>query len=212
MASYTLIANAIKVHNLIFNRRAGDQLTKPDIARKLEISEKQVSSALEFLKGMGYPAAYNEQNHYWFYDWTPADRHRIIADELLPRLRSFPKADFAILLMLNHGLQALRNTRLYNDAKQFVDLLNDDRLSVMNAQVRKIFSYKSRAPEFLDTDCFEAVASAIYQRKQISFHYQKPGDLEFMLRTVDPHHLTCNDEMWYLLGWIQYETPCALLP
>ncbi len=201
MSSYTLIANALKIHQLIFNRRDGESLTKPGMAEQLEISEKQVASAMDFLNGMGYPAAYDEKSHSWFYDWTPADRHALLADELIPKLKAFPKADFSILLMLHHGLEFLKGTRLYTDAKQFSDLFNDDRLSMLNTQVRSMFSYQSRPAQLLDDECFEAVASAIYAREGITFHYQKPEDREPMVRNVEPHHLTCSDEMWYLMGW-----------
>ena len=200
-----MLANALKVHDLIFNYRRG-KLTKPDIANKLEISEKQVTKAIEFLKVMGYPAQYDEANERWHYNWSPEQPLTILSnltDKLLPRLKEFPESEFAVLLMLQHGLQMLKGTRLYGEAKQFVDLLNDNRLSVLRAQVSSMFTYQTRPAQLIDSECFADVASAIYERQQIRFMYQKPEDREPAARTVDPHHLIYSDEIWHVMGWDQ---------
>jgi proteasome accessory factor B len=205
MSSYAMLANALKVHDLIFNYRRG-KLTKPDIANKLEISEKQITKAIEFLKVMGYPAQYDEANERWHYDWSPEQPLTILSDltdKLLPRLKEFPESEFAILLMLQHGLQMLKGTRLYGEAKQFVDLLNDNRLSVLRAQVSGMFTYQTRPAQLIDSECFADVVSSIYERQQIRFMYQKPEDREPAARTVDPHHLIYSDEIWHVMGWDQ---------
>ena len=203
MSSYAMLANALKVHDLIFNYRRG-KLTKPDIANKLEISEKQVTKAIDFLKVMGYPAQYDEANERWHYDWSPEQPLTVLSDltdKLLPRLKEFPESEFAVLLMLQHGLQMLQGTRLYRKAKQFVDLLNDDRLSVLREQVKGMFTYQTRPAQLIDSECFAEVASAVYERQQITFMYQKPEDRQPASRTVDPHHLVYSDEIWHLMGW-----------
>jgi predicted DNA-binding transcriptional regulator YafY len=205
MSSYAMLANALKVHDLIFNYRRG-KLTKPDIAKKLEISEKQVTKAIDFLKVMGYPAQYDEANERWHYDWSPEQPLTVLSDltdKLLPRLKEFPESEFAVLLMLQHGLQMLYGTGLWGKAKQFVDLLNDDRLSVLREQVKDMFTYQTRSAQFIDSKCFAEVASAVYERQQITFMYQKPEDREPAERTVDPHHLIYSDEIWHVMGWDQ---------
>jgi proteasome accessory factor B len=200
MSSYRLIANALHVHDLLLNHRYGE-LTKPAIAEQLGISEKQVTKALDFLKVMGYPAAYDEDDRRWFYDWTQYDRHAVIKEALTPRLGELPKADLGILLMLQRGRELLRNTPLFAEANRFIKaLLDDDRLAIINHQLRDMFSYQSR-PVRLDADCFDAVTSAVYKRRQITFLYQKPEDTEPALRRVDPHHMTCCEEMWSVMGW-----------
>ena len=205
MSSYTLIANALNVHELIFNHRRGE-LTKPDLAEKLEISEKQVTKDIEFLKVMGYPAQYDEATKRWHYNWSPEKPLTILSnltDKLLPRLKEFPESEFAVVLMLQHGLQMLKGTRLYGEAKQFVDLLNDDRLSMLRSQVSSMFTYQTRPAQLIDSESFADAACAIYERQQITFMYQKPEDSEPAARTVDPHHLVYSDEIWQLMGWDQ---------
>ncbi len=199
MSSYTLLRNALQVHDLIINRRRGE-LTKPGIASKLHITEKQVTKAIDFLRVMGYPAKHNAQRNFWYYEWVEQDRHAVIDDVLAPRLKELPKADLGILLMLQRGREFLRNTPLFGEAERFIKLLDDGRLSVINHQLRDMFSYRSR-PVILQPGCFEAVASAVYARKQITFSYRKPEQGSLMRRKVDPHHMTWDDDMWYLMGW-----------
>ncbi len=199
MSSYRLIANALHIHELILNRRIV-RLTKPRIAKKLGVSEKQVTNAIDFLKVMGYPAVYDERTKCWSYDWENYDRRCVVEDVLAPRLEKLPKADLGILLMLQRGREFLRNTPLFVEAERFLNLLEDDRLSVVRHQLRDLFSYQSR-PVNQDGACFEAVAAAVYERKQIVFSYRKPEEKTPSERRVDPHHMTCCDEMWYLLGW-----------
>jgi proteasome accessory factor B len=199
MSSYRLIANALHVHELLLNQRSV-KLTKPAMAEKLRISEKQVTAAIDFLKVMGYPAAYDEITKRWIYDWTQHDRHAVIEDVLLPRLHELPTADLGILLMLQCGREVLRNTPLFAEAERFLKILGDDRLSIINHQLRDMFSYQSR-PVNIDANCFYAVASAVYKRRQLTFLYQKPEDTQPRMRKVDPHHMTCCEEMWFLMGW-----------
>jgi proteasome accessory factor B len=199
MSSYNLIANALHVHDLIINHRRGE-LTKPGMAAKLNITEKQTAKAIDFLRVMGYPAEYDEESKRWHYECTPEDRNALIDDVLAPRLKKLPKADLGILLMLQRGREFLRHTPLFAEAEGFVKLLDDGRLSVLNHQLRDMFSYQSR-PARLQEGCFEAVASAVYERKQITFSYRKPEETCASERRVDPHHMTCSEEMWYLMGW-----------
>jgi hypothetical protein len=52
--SDTLLGNAPQVHDLIIHRKRR-KLTKLGIAIKLNTTEKRVTKAIDFFRGMGYP-------------------------------------------------------------------------------------------------------------------------------------------------------------
>ncbi|MEI6715433.1 MAG: WYL domain-containing protein [Verrucomicrobiota bacterium] len=200
MSSIAHLANALKVHALIDASVPGRSLTKPEIGSKLGLSEKQVTSCIKLLLKMDLPAEYDETEHRWWYEWDEASP-RSLADKLAPRLRNIPDQEFAVLLMLRHGLEQLRGTPMFGSVSDFFGTMENDQFAALRSQLDDMISYRNQPVEPVDGDSFEAVAAAIYERQQIRFYYQKIGDLEEMERTVNPHHMTCTDGIWYLLAW-----------
>jgi proteasome accessory factor B len=63
-----------------------------------------------------------------------------------------------------------------------------------------VLSFRPFAPEVLDTEKYEAVARALQQGRSLRFEYKKPGE-KLSLRHFHPYHLTCGDNVWYIIGY-----------
>ena len=103
MASFNLLLNALKVHELLLRSRPGVKLSKADLSRRAEISEKQVDSCLEFLRKIGHPVSWDEIR--WHY--TEASEGELKLMTLVPRLKTLPSKNIALLLMIQQGMESL---------------------------------------------------------------------------------------------------------
>ncbi len=206
MSAFNLLANAIKVHECLEASVPGRELSKSKIAERIkrlsgeELSIKQVGTCISFLEASGFPTTYDEEEHRWFYEWN--DRYpRTLIEKVLPRLQSLPHQEFGVLLMLRHGLEQLRETNLFESVRNVFDSLNGNQFCLIQSQLDDMISYRRRSVEPVDENCFQDMASAVYERQQVEFFYQKIGDSTEIHRKVNPHHLTCYEGIWYVLAW-----------
>jgi predicted DNA-binding transcriptional regulator YafY len=202
MSNYTLLHNVLRVHRLLAGAPENQPLTVPSAARRLGISDKQVGRCLNFLKKLGYPLRYEGAMHRWRYV-SQGDGFRFapaVCAALVPRLERIPKTDVALLFMLSEGWEALRGTSLFGEVKSFFNTLGEDRFRVLSAQVQEIFSHRRRTVHPRDGRAFERLMEAVYERTQIRFWHHVGGEEAEEERVLDPHHLTCWDGMWFVIG------------
>lgn len=195
------LSNALRVHELVDASKTGSSLTTKHIAQQLDLSPKQVTGCFDLLRGLELPLEYSEKEHRWFYAWDNRFYSRALADRLSPRLKNFPDQGFGVLLMLRHGLEQLKGTQMFSSVQDFLRTIQEDAFAVLQSQLEEIISYRRHPVEPVDDASFAQVAAAVYERRQIQFYYQKIGALDEMLRTVNPHHMTCVEGVWYLLAW-----------
>lgn len=199
MSSYKLLINTLKVHELLLRSVRGVKLCKPDLAEKVGISEKQVDACIQFLRATGYPAVYHDER--WHYSDDPAESFGLVRRDLVPRLKKLSKENIALLLMLKQGMESLKGTPFWGRVTAFFGRENQSQLTLINSQLNEIFSIRRREVEWRDPNSFERVADAVYERKQITFFYTKLAHPRGEQRTVNPCHLVCMDDIWYMLGF-----------
>lgn len=202
MSNYTLLHNVLRVHRLLTVAPENHPFTVPSAARKLGISEKQVHRCLNFLKKLGYPLRYEGALHRWRYV-SKGDGFRFapaVCDALVPRLERIPKTDVALLFMLSEGWEALRGTSLFGEMKSFFNTLGEDRFRILSAQVQEILSHRRRTVHPRDGRAFERLMEAVYEKTQVRFWHSTSGEEAEEERVLNPHHLTCWDGMWFVLG------------
>ena len=61
-------------------------------------------------------------------------------------------------------------------------------------------SFRGVESEVSNLGILQQLGEAIRQRQQVSFDYQKLGDLSWETRTVHPYHLACVGNQWYLFA------------
>jgi predicted DNA-binding transcriptional regulator YafY len=102
--------------------------------------------------------------------------------------------------MLSEGWEALRGTSLFGEMKAFLNTLGEDRFRILSAQVQEILSVRRRPVHPRDGRAFERLLEAVYEKRQVRFWYSVGGGDAEEERALNPHHLTCWEGMWFVLG------------
>jgi hypothetical protein len=113
MASFNLLLNALKVHELLLRSRPGVKLSKADLSRRAEISEKQVEYCLNFLRKIGHPFAWDDLR----WHESEASEGELQLMTLVPRLKTLPSKNIALLLMIQQGMDSLKGTPFWASLK-----------------------------------------------------------------------------------------------
>lgn len=209
MANYQLLRNVFRIHELIVESNSQNQLTKQDIAlalklrivSPLKLSEKQITSAIDFLRNLGYPVEYNESEHRWFYKWNPDTYHPSLLETFTSRYGSFPKPTFAVLMMLRNGLDTLVGTPMWGSVREFFELFLEKDLWKQARDMSEMFSIRPRKGSSISEGIFQTVAAAVYDRAQIEFSVKMEAGLDVAVHIVEPYHLTSSEGLWHLVAW-----------
>jgi proteasome accessory factor B len=63
-----------------------------------------------------------------------------------------------------------------------------------------VFSFKAAGPARADLELFRRLSQAVLETREIAFDYRGLGDAAAARRRVQPWHLCCVDNQWYLIG------------
>jgi proteasome accessory factor B len=175
--------------------RAGKYPNARGMALKLGVAERTVMRDLEFMKNKrGLPIEYDPRR-YGFYYSKPVD--------------GFSKAPvseadiFAILVAHKavaqyHGTPFEKPLRLAFQ-KLIGQLDNRELHSITN--LGEAVSFRPFAPEDSDLRAFKTITRALADRRVLSFKYRNWGQNTVLTREMQPYHLTCFDNRWYLVGY-----------
>jgi biotin operon repressor len=199
MASYTLLANTLKVHAHLLKSKPGVKLSKLDLSKKIRISEKQVDACIQFLRELGYPVVCDVNR--WHYSENPEEGFGLVTQDLIPRLKKLPKRNIALLLTLQKGMESIRGTHFWGRVHGFLRDQGDEHFLIMDSNLKEVFSFRQRTVRWADPTSFERVAEAVYERRQLTFFYTKLAHPAGEHRTVNPYRMVCMDDIWYLLGF-----------
>jgi len=76
-----------------------------------------------------------------------------------------------------------------------------DEVTVHMQDWESAFSFRSAGASIVDVKRFDLLSHAIRKQEAVRFQYRGLQGKEFQRREVDPYHLTCVDQLWYLLGY-----------
>ena len=64
-----------------------------------------------------------------------------------------------------------------------------------------VLSFHPFAPEDADLRAFETITRALTQRRELTFQYRNHGAQAAKQRRVQPYHMSCIQNVWYLIGF-----------
>ena len=64
-----------------------------------------------------------------------------------------------------------------------------------------VLSFHPFAPEDADLRAFETITRALTERRELAFSYRNHGAQTPQKRRVQPYHLACIQNVWYLIGF-----------
>jgi len=165
------------------------------LADELEVSAKTVQRDIDFMRyRLGLPIEY-DQLHFGFYYTEPVS--------------SFPNVEISEgeLVALYIGQKALAQYKgtsfeapLSTAFRKISDGLRDT-ISVTWSDLDSAISFRSTGRTVADIRLFEQLSHAIFKQVELRFDYKKPGATRYDNRYVQPYHLGCIENLWYLFAF-----------
>jgi predicted DNA-binding transcriptional regulator YafY len=164
------------------------------LAVDLEVSAKTVMRDVEFMRDrLGLPLEYDAVKHGFRYT-SP--------------VREFPvmqvsQGEVAALLLAQKSLEQFRGTTFERPlAAAFRKLshsLGGD-MEIAWHELEQALSVRSSGAGLADMQVFDALAQAVMDTAEVSFDYHKLAGDKSEPRTVQPYHLGCLENQWYLFA------------
>lgn len=165
------------------------------LADELEVSSKTVQRDIDFMRyRLGLPIEY-DQLHFGFYYTEPVS--------------SFPNIEISEgeLVALYVGQKALAQYKgtsfeapLSTAFRKITDGLRDT-ISVTWSDLDSAISFRSTGRTVADVHLFEQLSHALFKQMELRFEYKKPGAARYEQRYVQPYHLGCIENLWYLFAF-----------
>lgn len=165
------------------------------LADELEVSSKTVQRDIDFMRyRLGLPIEY-DQLHFGFYYTEPVS--------------SFPNIEISEgeLVALYVGQKALAQYKgtsfevpLSTAFRKITDGLRDT-ISVTWSDLDSAISFRSAGRTVADVHLFEQLSHAVFKQIEVRFEYKKPDVTRYEDRRVQPYHLGCVENLWYLFAF-----------
>jgi len=196
-------------------RRAPDGITRPPMERmwrihqevsaggypncqglavELEVSAKTVMRDVEFMRDrLGLPLEYDAVKHGFHYT-AP--------------VRDFPvmkvsQGEVAALLLAQKSLEQFRGTTFERPLSAAFRKLSHSlggEMEIAWHELEQALSVRSSGTGLADMQVFDALAKAVMDGAEVEFAYHKLAGEKPERRTVQPYHLGCIENQWYLFG------------
>jgi predicted DNA-binding transcriptional regulator YafY len=160
----------------------------------LEVSAKTVMRDVEFMRDrLGLPLEYDAVKHGFHYTAPVRD---------FPMMK-VSQGEVAALLLAQKSLEQFRGTTFERPlAAAFRKLshsLGGD-MEIAWHELEQALSVRSSGAGLADMQVFDALAKAVMDGAEVSFAYHKLAGEKSEQRTVQPYHLGCIENQWYLFA------------
>ncbi|MEX1045080.1 MAG: WYL domain-containing protein [Chthoniobacterales bacterium] len=161
---------------------------------QLEVSAKTVMRDVEFMRDrLGLPLEYDAIKHGFHYT-AP--------------VRDFPimkvsQGEVAALLLAQKSLEQFRGTTFERPLsaafRKLSHSLGGD-MEIAWHELEQALSVRSSGTGLADMQVFDVLAKAVMEGAEVEFAYHKLAGEKPERRTVQPYHLGCIENQWYLFG------------
>ena len=175
--------------------RAGRYPNCRKLADELEVSSKTVQRDIDFMRyRLGLPIEY-DQLHFGFYYTEP--------------VANFPNIEISEgeLIALYIGQKALAQYKgtsfeapLSTAFRKITDGLRDT-ISMTWSDLDSAISFRTAGRSTADIHLFEQLSHAVFKQLEVRFEYKKPEGSRYEQRYVQPYHLGCVENLWYLFAF-----------
>ncbi len=182
----------LRFHNLAGNR-AYPNCAK--IAREFEVSVRTIMRDVAFMRDrFRLPIEFDAERRGYYYT-RPVHEFPLC---------SISEAELFSLLVAHKVIDQYQGTPfvkpLDSAFRKLITLLGQNP-DLSLGQLDEFISFRPFAPGDHDLEMFEAVTTAVRQRRCLRCLYRNLGAKGFVLRTIHPHHLACVENHWYLFAF-----------
>lgn len=185
------IARMLKIHDML---RQGEYPNCTTISTEFEVSYKTVQRDLDFMRDqMSLPIDY-DGNHRGFYYSKPVS--------------SFPhvtmsQGELVALLVAQKSLEQYRGTAFEKPLQSAFEKMTSNLEEEGFFSIQELGEAVSFRPVGLaiqELRVFDILAKAVLEQVTVEFDYHKLNSPKPERRRVEPYHLGCIDNQWYLIG------------
>jgi proteasome accessory factor B len=165
------------------------------LADELEVSTKTIQRDIDFMRDrLGLPIDY-DQLHFGFVYTEP--------------VTSFPsievsEGEVVALFVAQKALQQYRGTSFEKPLRTAFEKITEglkDRIEFHWGDVDSSISFRGLGASVADLDLFETVSRTVLDSHELTFGYKKLRGSKYEARRVQPYHLGCIENQWYVFGF-----------
>jgi predicted DNA-binding transcriptional regulator YafY len=164
------------------------------LARELEVSSKTVMRDIDFMRDrLGLPIEY-DQLHFGFFYTEPVTHFPSV---------EVSEGEVVALLVARKALEQYRGSPYEKPLRTAFDKICkglQDRIDFRWEVVDGSISFKGIGVGKSDLDLFEDLSRAVLRSHEVMFEYRKLAGSGWETRRVQPFHLGCIENQWYLFG------------
>ena len=181
----------MRIHERI---QAGGHPNSSQLAREFEVSPRTIKRDIDFMKcRLNLPIVYVARRYGYAY------AHPV---EQFPGLRITEPELFA-LLVAQKAVAQYHGTPFEQPLKTAFQKLTDQLSPESEYSFHNLdqaLSFRPLGPEDTNLELFRHLHEAMRERRVIRFQYRNLGTREARARQVEPYHVACVDNRWYLFG------------
>ena len=185
------IARMMKIHRLLAEEGYPNCST---IATEFEVSYKTAQRDLDFMRDqMMLPIDYDGA-HRGFYYTKPVSSFPPI---------SITQGELVALLVAQKSIEQYQGTAFEKPLKAAFEKLSsnlDEEDSFSIQELTEAVSFRPVGAAIQEMKVFDILSNAILKKVTIEFDYHKLGANQVERRRVNPYHLGCINNQWYLIG------------
>ncbi|MFP4261557.1 MAG: helix-turn-helix transcriptional regulator [Opitutales bacterium] len=165
------------------------------LSRKLETSTKTINRDIAFMRDqLGLPIEWDAQSNGYRYNGYV---------DGFPTMQVSESELFA-LLVAQKALQPYEGTPFHAPLESALQKLSDglkDKIFISLDRLDAPVSFKSAGISNADLETFQIVTRAVAQQEELHFDYKNLGTKRWQRRKVQPWHLCCVENQWYVVCW-----------
>ena len=174
--------------------KAGDFPNCRKMADELEVSTKTIQRDLDFMRDrLGLPIEYDQLQFGFFYSEPVTAFPSIEVSE----------GEIVALFVAQKALAQYEGTPFAKPLKTAFAKISDglrDKVSFTWSDLESVISFRTIGRSTADIELFDELSKAVLRAVEVEFEYKKVGDKRFEHRRVQPYHLGCIENLWYLFG------------
>jgi len=165
------------------------------LADELEVSTKTIQRDIEFMRDrLNLPIEY-DQLHFGFAYTEPVTNFPSI---------EVSEGEIVALFVAQKAMEQYKGTPFEKSLKTAFGKITEglkDTVSFRWGEVDSGISFRGLGASIADLELFEAVSRAVLDSHEVDFEYKKLGGSQYEARRVQPYHLGCVENQWYLFGY-----------
>jgi predicted DNA-binding transcriptional regulator YafY len=163
-------------------------------ADDLEVSAKTVQRDLDFMRDrFGLPLAYDPLR-FGFYYTEPVTAFPTV---------EVSEGEVISLFVAQKALEQYRGTSFEKPLRSAFSKISQglrDRIEFQWVDLESAISFRGIGSTVADLELFETVSRAVLRSHRLVFQYKKLSGSKYEQRRVEPYHLGCIENQWYLFG------------